>query len=495
VDVQRDLYKKNELSSVITILKQISSLTREDVNARNRQLCNILIRPSTPGAGTLTFSMADSIIRNGEKCAREQWETLTGLAKTLKGFPGGNDKPVVPLPRVDSLFVREIAFTGLEKVSADFAQSKIKLPFPAWLKPNDIYRALQRVYGTNEFVKVTYQIDPAGEGVRLTIRAEEKKQNLVHVGIHYDNLFNASLLARGDFRNLWKQGDQLGIDLNLGENFSLKPSYYFIFNKKQQYGLTAEFNNLQAYEYNEGRKIGSYIYRDALLDVVMRATSRDRFAVTLGLQGEVAWNSPEIGDWQLSSYNSKMLNAYAYFIKDNFNRVPYPTRGEKAELLIKEVNNFTSDGTIPAIIFDMRYRRAFELSPRLSLQPSVVASLSYGDSIPYPYRSYLGGLGYYHKSVIPFVGCEYMERAANNAVVLRADLQFRIKGNHYALWKMNIGKVFDAFNQFTEPSTTIFGTGVTYGYSSPVGPVEVTLMTASGTWKPILFINLGYWIH
>jgi NTE family protein len=88
-----------------------------------------------------------------------------------------------------------------------------------------------------------------------------------------------------------------------------------------------------------------------------------------------------------------------------------------------------------------------------------------------------------------------MERAANNAVVLRADLQFRIKGNHYALWKMNIGKVFDAFNQFTEPSTTIFGTGVTYGYSSPVGPVEVTLMTASGTWKPILFINLGYWIH
>jgi len=494
VDVQRDLYKKNELNSVITILKQISSLTREDVNTRNRQLCNILIRPDTPGASTLTFGLTDSIIRDGEKYAREQWETLTGLAKTLQGFPGAS-KPVVPLPRVDSLFVREIAFTGLDKVSPDFVQSKLNLPFPAWLKPDEIFRALQRVYGTNDFTKVTYQVDPVGEGVRLTIRAEEKNQNLIHVGFHYDNLFNASLLARGDFRNLWKQGDQLGVDLNLGENFSLKSSYYFIFNRKQQYGLAAEFNSLQAYEYTEGQKIGSYIYRDALLDFVMRTTSRDRFAVTVGLQGEIAWNSPEIGYFQLSAFNSKMLNAYARFSLDDFNRVPYPTRGTKVDVLIKEVNNFTSGGMIPAAIFDLRYRMAFELSPKLSLQPSLVASLSFGDSIPYPYRSYLGGLGYYHKSVIPFVGCEYMERASNQAIVLRADLQCRLRGNHYAIWKTNIGKSFDAFDQFTDASTTVFGTGLTYGYSSPVGPVEVTVMAASDSWKPILFINLGYWIH
>ncbi len=495
VDVQRDLLKKNELRSVISILKQISSLTREDINARNRLLCDILIRPNTPGASTLTFGIADSIVRDGERCAREQWETLAALGENLRRYNSANEKKIVPLPAIDSVFVRVIAFTGLSQISPDFLQSKMNLPFPSWLRSDDIYRALQRAYGTNEFTRITYQLDPVTDGVRLTVRAEEKKQNLIHVGFHFDNLFNASLLARADFRDLWKQGDQLGIDVNLGENPGLKGSYFFLYRKKQQYGITTEFNRFQAYQYREGSKIGSYIYRDVLLDAVMRSTYRDRFAVTLGVQGEMAWNSPNVGDWQIQASNSRMINIYARFLKDDFNRVPYPTRGEKAELLIKQVNNFTSEGNIPAMIFDIRYRRAFEISPRLSFQPSLLASFAFGDSIPYPYRSYVGGLGYYHKSVIPFVGSEYMSRAANHAMVLRADVQFRVKGNHYMTLKTNIGKTFDEFSQFSEAAATLYGAGLTYGYASPVGPVEVTLMGSNDSKRPMVFVNLGYWIR
>jgi NTE family protein len=495
VDVQRDLLKKNELKSVISILKQISSLTREDINARNRQLCDILIRPDTPGANTLSFGIADSIVRDGERSARQQWETLAALGENLRRYSGTSDFKVKPLERIDSLYIREIAFTGLEQVSADFLQSKMNLPFPAWLTADDIYRALQRAYGTNEFTKITYQLDPVADGARLTIRAEEKQKNLVHVGFHFDNLFNASLLARGDFRDLLKQGDQLGVDLNLGENPTLKASYYFLYHKRQQYGLVAEFERIKGYEYDKGKKIGSFVYQDALIDIVMRSTFRDKFALTLGAQGEIAWNSPTIGDWQLSSSNSRMLNVYARFNKDDFNRVPYPTRGEKAEILIKEVNNFTRERTIPAFVFDLRYKKAFEISPRFSFQPAFTASFAFGDSIPYPYRSYVGGLGYYYKSVIPFAGADYMARASNHAMVLRADLQFRIRGNHYIIWKNNFGKVFDDFNTLGDASTSMFGSGFTYGYASPVGPVEVTLMASSESWKPILFINLGYWIR
>ncbi|MFO7616408.1 MAG: patatin-like phospholipase family protein [Bacteroidales bacterium] len=190
VDVQRDLYEKNELKSVINILKQISSLTREDVNVRNRQMCDILIRPRTPGAGTLTFGLAYQIMRDGERIAREHYSDLKKLADQLNRYPGEPSNPIKPLAPVDSVYVREMAFIGLEHVSPDFVKSKLNLPFPAWLTAGEIYRALQRVYGTNEFVRVTYQLDPVFDGVRLTIRAEEKEQNLVHIGAHFDNLFN-----------------------------------------------------------------------------------------------------------------------------------------------------------------------------------------------------------------------------------------------------------------------------------------------------------------
>lgn len=494
IDVQRELYKKTQLKSVVNILKQISSLTREDINVRNRLLCDVLIRPSTPGASTLTFGLADSIIRTGERFARAQWGTLKQLSEKLNAYTTGQNK-IVPLPKIDSVFVREMAFTGLVKVSSNFVQSRLNLPFPAWLTADDIYRAMQRAYGTNEFTKVTYQLDPVTDGVRVTIRLEEKEENLVHVGFHFDNLFNASLLARADFRNLLKQGDQLGVDLNLGENPNANASYFFMFRKKRQYGLIAEFGRLKAYEYKDNRKISSQVYVDGLLDLVMRSTWLNKYAATAGLQGEIAWITPNIGDWQIQSYNSKMVNIYIQLKKDNFNNIPYPSKGDKAELLIKEVNNFTESGINPAMVIDFRYRRAFELGPKWSLQPSVISAFAFGDSIPYPYRSYIGGLGYYYKSVIPFAGMDYMERASNHALILRADLQYRIRANHYAILKMNVGKSFNAFDQFKETAANLAGLGLTYGYSSPVGPVEITLMSSTTSKKPILFVNLGYWIR
>ncbi|MFA6799305.1 MAG: patatin-like phospholipase family protein [Bacteroidales bacterium] len=494
VDVQRDLYEKNELKSVVSIMKQISSLTREDVNIRNRELCDILIRPRTPGASTMSFGMADEIMRDGERIARGHFSELKKLADQLNRYPG-QTKPVQPLPKVDSVYVKEMVFTGLEHVSPDYVKLKMNLPFPAWLTPKDIYRALQRVYGTNEFVKVTYQLDPVIDGVRLTVRTEEKEQNLVHIGAHFDNLFNASLLARANFKNTWKKGDQLSIDLNLGENPHLRSSYYFLFKDKNQYGLAAEFNRIYAYDYLDGRRIRSYIYRDLLVEFLLRTTWREIYASDFGIQSELAWFSPNVSDWEIDAFNSRMINIYGQLRLDNFNRVPYPTSGQKAELTVRGVNSFISGKIHPALILDMRYRQAIPLSEKFSLQPSLMAGFAFGDTIPYPYRTYLGGLGYYHKSLIPFVGSEYMERASNHAIVLRTDLQYRFRNNHYFTLKCNVAKAFDSFDKFLDPKTSLAGMGLTYGYSSPVGPLELTLMGSTGSKKPIIFINLGYWIR
>jgi NTE family protein len=97
--------------------------------------------------------------------------------------------------------------------------------------------------------------------------------------------------------------------------------------------------------------------------------------------------------------------------------------------------------------------------------------------------------------MVPFAGLNYMERASNHAMILRTDLQFRLRTNHYLILKLNIGKSFNRFDEFSETTSSLAGMGLTYGYSSPVGPVEVTLMGSSTSRTPILFVNLGYWIR
>ncbi len=493
IDVQRELFKKEELNTLGNIMKQASTLTREEMNRKNRELCDILIRPRTPEANVLSFGIAEEIILNAEKIALEHWETLEALGKNLTEFQESSEKKIV-LPHIDSVFVNEIRYEGLENITEEYVWSKIDLPFPAFLTANQISDGLQRIFGTNQFKKITYSLSSTQSGNILLIKAVEKHEDQAHVGLHFDNLFNASLLLNTNFRNLWKKGDLLGIDISLGENPHFSASYYFLTHKRQNFGLTAEYNRLVAYEYLEGRKKSEYIYNDVILDLATRTSFNNVFSLSTGVQAELATVAPRINILDFSSFNSKMINVYTQLYKDRFNKTSFPTKGEKVEILAKLVTNFSDKQIYPSFIFKYRHNIAFELSPRLSMMIGVSGGLALGDSIPYPYRSYLGGLGYYHKSIFPFVGMNYMERASNHSLITRADFQYNIKGNHYVMWRNNTGKAFNNFTEFKKYSSTLFGTGLTYGYSTPFGPIEGTIMISNNNRKPLLFINIGYWI-
>ncbi len=495
VDAQRDLRSKAELNSMISILKQATALVRNEANERNRELCDILIRPRTEGASTLSFGMVEEIVVNGEIKAREHWDELKAMGDNLKRmFP---DQPIERIDRriVDSLFIRELRFEGLDVMSQKDLWGIIDLPFPAWLTPDEITAGLQRAYGTNFYNRISYQIDPVEDGNSLTLRVEEKGDEVTNVGLHFDNLFNASLLLNTNLRNIWRRGDRLSFDLTLGENPHVGASYFFLTHKKQNYGIKTEYDRLTAYEYLNGNKVGSYIYHDVTLDLILKTTYRDEFAVSTGLQGEFASIAPTISIFDFSTFTSQMINYYIDFQKDNFNKVPYPTKGEKVAINMKLINNFTDNGVEPGIVFHYRHQSAFPMGSRWSFQPSMHVGLAFGDTIPYPYRSYMGGLGQYHQAIFPFVGMNYMERAAKHAAVLRADLQYNHKGNHYFLWRNNIAQSFDTFQQFIDPKEILVGTGLTYGYATPIGPIEATLFISNNSWKPGLFVNIGYWIR
>ncbi len=494
IDVQRELFKKNDLTNMVNIMKQASSLTREEVNQKNRDLCDILIRPKTSGASVLSFGIAEEIIANGEKTGMEQWEALVALSENLRQFPGDTILQRPALPRIDSLFVSEIRYQGLKNMTEQFIWSIIDIRFPAYLSADQISAGLNRAFGTNYFNKITYQLDPISNGNKLLIRVEEKNKDQAHVGLHYDNLFNASLLLNANFRNLWKRGDLLSLDLSLGENPYFGASYFFLTHKRQNYGLIVEYNRLVAYDYQEGRKTGEYNYHDLILDLKTRTSFNNVFSLSTGLQAEFATLAPRINILDISSFSSKMINFYSHLIKDSYNRISFPTRGEKVEIMAKLVANFTDMQLFPAIVFNYRHQRAFELSKRLSIQLGLSGGLAFGDSIPYPYRSYMGGLGYYHKSIFPFVGMNYMERAANHALIGQLNFQFNVKGNHYVLWKNNAGKSFNDFKELKKYKSSLFGSGLTYGYNTPFGPIEGTVMISNNSLKPLIFINIGYWI-
>ena len=231
-----------------------------------------------------------------------------------------------------------------------------------------------------------------------------------------------------------------------------------------------------------------------ILDLATNTTFNNVFALSTGLQAEFASIAPKINIFELGTFTSRILNFYTSLNKDSFNKPSFPTRGEKVDILAKLITNFEEGELYPAFIFSYRHNLAFEISKRLSIHLGISTGLALGDSLPYPYRSYMGGLGYYHKSLFPFIGMSYMERAADHSLIGKADFQFNVKGNHYVSWRNNVGQSFNNMNELRNFSEILVGTGITYGYSTPFGPIEGTIMVSNNTWKPLLFINIGYWI-
>ena len=87
----------------------------------------------------------------------------------------------------------------------------------------------------------------------------------------------------------------------------------------------------------------------------------------------------------------------------------------------------------------------------------------------------------------------FMQRSDYSALVAGCDLQYEFHHNHFLILKYNIGKTEHIPEKLLLLANSIQGIGLTYGYNSPIGPIELTVMTSNYTKRTLAFINLGYW--
>jgi len=105
----------------------------------------------------------------------------------------------------------------------------------------------------------------------------------------------------------------------------------------------------------------------------------------------------------------------------------------------------------------------------------------------------LGGLGAYHiNNLIPFVGLNFMQRFGNVALTLKLDAQWRFWKDNYATLSWNVGNTASETKNLMDRTTLASGIGLTYGYDSPIGPLEFTLMASNFSKAILSYINIGF---
>jgi NTE family protein len=491
VDVGFQYYPKDQLNSMFRIIEQSLFFYGETNSTRNKKLCNIVISPSLGKLNAGSFNMADSLISIGETAARKIFPQLKALGDSLRALDP-SFRPNQQLDRTDSLFLSEIIVYGLDGVSGDLLAGKLQLPLLKMVTPKDIGEAVDRLYSSFYFEKVNYEIEKTDTGIRLILRVKENADGSLRFGLHYDSNNKSAILINTTFRNLIFAGSKLALNAGLGDNPYFKTEYFNNNGWKPGLGVAFQSSRTQEYMYNSTHKIASLNLYETKLQLYTQSIFRNSYALGGGIEFENSLIRPVIDpgeSYELSRY--KLINYYTFVQMDSYDNLFYPTRGIKWYSGIKLI---TSKELSPIVFFHSRLSKAVSLSRRITLIGHTYAGMVDGDSIPTQYLFFSGGsIESYRNGIMPFTGMDYMQTSSKNLLSVRIDLQMRFYNKIYAIGEVNAGNFKNSFNDLFSIHDIAGGYGVTLGYSSLIGPIEMSVSRSANHGGFLGFVRIGFW--
>ncbi len=499
VDVGEELASEKELNSFVSIINQAVSFQMARSTAKQRALCDFLIVPDLAEYGAGDFNKAAYFIAQGEQAAREKLPELRALAESLRGLP--------PPPRIappadhyrgyqpgDSIFVAELDVVGLDKLPANFVRERLKMEIPGRTVLEEIEAGIDRIYGSQFFERVSYELLPANPGKKLRIRVIERSNHLFRIGFRFDSKREAALLLNTTFRNLGRSGSFLTFDLKLGSDVLFDGQYFTRTGFRRLIGwrwrLLFARRNIDQFSGDDriARQRVSTLLGEGLIGTIFS----NKFALGGGIRGELARINPTIAPLDFLSNNERLLIAFASLFFDSYNRSVFPTSG-----LAMEVSTEFSDRNLLSEHTFQRYfaniRAAIPLNRSMSLLGGVFLGNALGD-VPFHYLFMLGGMDTpftFLGRPDAFLGFRSQEFTNRNAQFGQIGLQYEIWPNKFLILRANSGNTFDTWSLKIDPERYFFGGGVTLATNTRLGPVEFTAMS-SQRHGILTHLNIGY---
>jgi NTE family protein len=495
IDVGMHSDTNNRKNDFFDILGQTVTWTSDKKNRANKTLCDLVITPDLSGYGLSSFNEADSLIARGEKATMKFFPFLKALTDSLNEIY--DFIPVIPsLQTPDSLLLKEINISGLQMVSEKLIKGKLQLDVPSKVTPDDIYNAINNVYSSLYFEKISYEIQPAEadstvNGIRLMIHARERKGALIRVGLNYNSDFKASLIFNATFRNLLLDGSRLSVNFGLGENPRLLASYFKNNGWKPGLGLDLEINNFDIFLYDGSRKTSKFDFTDYAARLYTQSIFGNSYSLGLGVEFENQVIKPVISDAIDETKSDQYYNAFGFIHFDTYDDLFYPEIGSRFNIMYKLIYNTSIK---PAHFLIYRYEHALKISHKITFIPSLFGGFTSADSATNTYHFHLGGLNqFYRLGHIPFAGLNFMQVTNRNIVAAGLNFQYNFWKKNYIVLRLNAGVTTWDIESLPEFENGILGFGLSVGNNSLIGPIEVTLMGSNLHRKPFGYLNIGYW--
>ncbi len=466
---KEDLFSMSDVISRATVFYGIYD------SKAQMKYTDILFQPDLHGLGASDFNKAKQIELYGEIAALEIQEQLFQLADSL----GLEYRPVKKIRQPEKIFIKEIKVINDRPFVADrFIISRSKIKEETFVSKEDIAKAVDRIFGTQYFKKVSYNLEKLDHEVyRLNFKVKESTRAFLNFGVHYDNQFGPGIITNLTLRNYLMPESRATVSLNIAENPSARIDINKYFGKNQRIMGNTFFNwnrNENKF-FDSGIDIGSY--KINYLDWGVGAKYSFTINQQIGALGFYEYNQMSPNDnvrqyFNVSTFDSYSYQGFAYKLYYNVNTTDdnfFPKRGFKLDVCYKynfkpnikydinvtdkeilDLNGFisTAQDDYYSVFFNLdNYYSLFNM---ITFDFGASAGIASNESLIM--SNYI--LGGYHwdrrSNYVPFAGANFAEYLVANYGLLKTGMDIEFLPNIYFTLRANIGFYTNSKDDFVD---------------------------------------------
>jgi NTE family protein len=511
-------FELDQLKSISSILMRVGMFEGFYNSEEQIKKVNLLIVPDLDEFTTASFKDNIVIEQRGREAARRMYGQLKSLADSINQFPDGKRNKA--LPSNDSLFVGKIKIEGKTSYDRDFIVGKAGIDEQVYVNPDMVEDALDRLYSTRYFNKITYRFEKGDSGYNLIYNPIDRAPSFLRFALHTDNTFGSALLLNLSARNILQRNSMFSSTLEISKDSRIKANYYRYFGPKQNFiqatDLYLGMNEFPVY--SSSLKIGNYwqYYFDA--DFLAKYSIGLNRQAGIGVAYESSLFDPQKALYQIytDKYNEK-LSYYGVGVKATFkintlDRQYFPDKGfmMNAEIMNifkswvneESVDHSTTSDTLSQLTahafrrfyLDMEnYETPFDAFTIMSGFSAGISS----NNLPFLDRFFIGGQeAALRRNGVAFWGLGNCELSASNYMMAKMQFNLEVRKNVFMVLRGNIvtskDLIKDLLVQPFEEKSVILGYGAGVGLHTFLGPASLYLADNTNNHKLHLYLSLGF---
>ncbi len=516
INVAQGMRTAQDLRTPLDIIYQMGFFLDAQGFDENRNLTDIYVEPDLLPFSATSFQHVEAIIEQGKIAGRQQIKVLLKLREEISREQT-YDISHSDLRKIHQFVADTIVYEGLNNVRPWFVRNAISIQKGDTLNKQKLTTVVNRLYATDYFTRITYRFIPKEDNVHgnLVFNLKEKPFGSFGAAIHYSSFTGVGLIGNLATNKFFLYNTGAYLKVLVGEQPAIRGGIDIFTSDRQnswfnleglaQYIIFPVFENFESiaeYTQNYFRVESSFLRLTGFNSYFSAGTALYRQSLSPNMRYDFSVRGHTTANELFARWNHNSLNRLAF--PESGTRFNINTTfffNQKPSLRFNQPDgNFSSNLEEAGIEINNYLQVAFNwesyinVSHRLTSFNHLQAGYNFFYNQSFINMFNLGGTYPFLKNQVTFAGLNEYEVISKG--VLKGTM-----GWQYNIWDdFLISPLFNAALYNFELDTLqnlsydnlLLGAGLSIGYLSGLGPMEVTFAWSPQNKKLLAYVNLGW---